>query len=140
MPSHSAKQAKVMSAIAHGWHPDKGSVAKIPVKVAREFHAADGKMNHKYGKGRPGEHGPDPVSRSVAAADVALVHTVAGKQMDNWLRHEPKASHGKDRAPPKMGAYPAPAAGAHGYGHAPDHRSGHLRMSGHSGAHRIGKK
>src|SRR5271154_488693 len=48
MPSHSVKQAKVMSAIAHGWKP-KGSVAKIPVKVANEFHAAD--AGHKYGKG-----------------------------------------------------------------------------------------
>src|SRR5882724_5804084 len=47
MPSHSVKQAKVMSAISHGWKPT-GSVAKIPVKVAKEFHAAD--AGHKYGK------------------------------------------------------------------------------------------
>lgn len=47
MPSHTTKQAKVMSAISHGWKPDKGSVAKIPVKVAKEFHAAD--AGHKYG-------------------------------------------------------------------------------------------
>ncbi len=46
MPSHSVKQAKVMSAIAHGWHP---SGLDIPVKVAQEFHAAD--AGHKYGKG-----------------------------------------------------------------------------------------
>src|SRR6266446_3137571 len=46
MPSHSVKQAKVMSAIAHGWHP---SGLDIPVKVAKEFHAAD--TGHKYGKG-----------------------------------------------------------------------------------------
>lgn len=37
-----------MSAIAHGWKP-KGSVAKIPVKVAKEFHSAD--VGHKYDKG-----------------------------------------------------------------------------------------
>lgn len=49
MPSSTTKQAKVMSAISHGWHPDKGSVAKIPVKVAEDFHAAD--KGHKYGKG-----------------------------------------------------------------------------------------
>jgi len=48
MPSSTTKQAKVMSAIAHGWKP-KGSVAKIPVKVAEDFHAAD--AGHKYGKG-----------------------------------------------------------------------------------------
>lgn len=46
MPSHNVKQAKVMSAISHGWHP---SDLDIPVKVARDFHAAD--AGHKYGKG-----------------------------------------------------------------------------------------
>jgi len=35
-----------MSAIAHGWHP---SDLDIPVKVAKDFHAAD--TGHKYGKG-----------------------------------------------------------------------------------------
>lgn len=47
MPSHSVKQAKVMSAIAHGWHP---AGLDIPVKVAKEFHQAD--KGHKYGAGR----------------------------------------------------------------------------------------
>lgn len=53
MPSSTVKQAKVMSAIAHGWHPSKGSVAKIPVSVAKEFHAAD--RGHKYGAKRGGK-------------------------------------------------------------------------------------
>lgn len=30
-----------MAAIAHGWRPKRGDVASIPVKVAKEFHAAD---------------------------------------------------------------------------------------------------
>lgn len=46
MPSRSRKQAKVMSAIAHGWHPT-GKAADIPVRVAKEFHAAD--AGKKYG-------------------------------------------------------------------------------------------
>lgn len=46
MPSRSVKQAKVMSAIAHGWRPS-GRAARIPVKVAKEFHAAD--AGKKYG-------------------------------------------------------------------------------------------
>ena len=137
MPSHSAKQAKVMSAIAHGWHPSKGSVAKIPQGVAAEFHAADGAMKHKYGKGRPGAGGPDPMERSVAAADVALVHTVAGKHMDNWLRHEPAGSHGRDRSPPKMGCYPADAETPDGFR---QRRDGKLRVSGDERAHRIGRR
>src|SRR5262245_44950609 len=48
MPSHSVKQARVMSAIAHGWRPT-GKAAGIPVSVAKEFHAAD--KGKKYGKG-----------------------------------------------------------------------------------------
>lgn len=48
MPSETPKQAKTMSAIAHGWRPT-GKAAKIPVKVAKEFHAAD--RGKKWGKG-----------------------------------------------------------------------------------------
>ena len=40
VPSKSPKQAKTMSAIAHGWKP-KGKAKGIPVKVAKEFHRAD---------------------------------------------------------------------------------------------------
>jgi hypothetical protein len=47
MPSSTDKQAKVMSAIAHGWKP-KGKAKGIPVKVAKEFHSAD--RGTKYGK------------------------------------------------------------------------------------------
>ena len=51
MPSTSEKQAKTMSAIAHGWKP-KGKAKKIPKKVAKDFHAAD--KGKKYGKGGKG--------------------------------------------------------------------------------------
>jgi uncharacterized protein YggE len=50
MPSTSAKQAKTMRAIAHGWHPDHGDVAKIPVSVAKEFEAADEAKKAKRNK------------------------------------------------------------------------------------------
>jgi len=56
MPSKSPEQAKTMSAIAHGWKP-KGSAKGIPVKVAKEFHAAD--------KGKKwGAKGPKPKGNS----------------------------------------------------------------------------
>lgn len=45
MPSKSAKQAHLMRAIAHGWKPPKKSGIKVPVKVAKEFVAADTEMN-----------------------------------------------------------------------------------------------
>jgi hypothetical protein len=42
MPSVSPKEERTMRAIAHGWKPPEGSdVAKIPVKVAKDFAAAD---------------------------------------------------------------------------------------------------
>ena len=152
MPSHTEKQAKVMSAIAHGWHPSQGSVAKIPVGVAKDFHAAD--KGRKYGKGRPGAWGPDPTERSVAAADVMLPHSSMGT-----LKNRSFHNQGFDRAPqnqphygkmgtpyrppgpespPKFGPYPAPASGADGYRHQARH--GHERLSGDPRAHRIGKR
>ncbi len=41
MPSVSPAQARLMAAIAHGWHPPASSGIHIPVKVAKEFNAAD---------------------------------------------------------------------------------------------------
>ena len=41
MPSVSPAQKRTMAAIAHGWHPPASSGIKIPVKVAKEFNAAD---------------------------------------------------------------------------------------------------
>lgn len=119
---------------------------------------------------RPGMGGPDPVERSVAAADVGLPHTAAGKHRDKgFVEYQPKIAHGMDRAPPKEGPYPAPLnpthrlvknkegglgnpvpweppthhverATSHGYGHREGQQHGHLRMSGDSRAHQIGKR
>jgi len=36
-----------MAAVAHGWKPPKESGIKVPVKVAKEFNAADAKMTAK---------------------------------------------------------------------------------------------
>ncbi len=47
MPSKSAKQRKFMSAAAH--NPAFARKAGVPVKVAKEFHAAD--RGKKYGAG-----------------------------------------------------------------------------------------
>ena len=49
MPSKSAKQAHLMAAIAHGWKPPKSSGFHVPVKVAKEFNAADKKKGKKKG-------------------------------------------------------------------------------------------
>ncbi len=52
MPSTTAKQAHLMAAVAHGWHPT--GMKGPPVSVAKEFHAADkkkGKFEHPRGHG-----------------------------------------------------------------------------------------
>jgi len=47
MPSKSPAQARLMAAVAHGWKPPKSSGIKVPVKVAKEFNAADAKRTTK---------------------------------------------------------------------------------------------
>jgi Family of unknown function (DUF6496) len=94
-------------------------------------------------KARPGHGGPDPIERSVAGPDVALPHQVAGRHYDGgFVEYLPKAAQNVDRAPAKLGAYPAPlpAHARHGYGHDATQHSGHLRNSGDPRAHRIGKR
>ena len=39
MPSKSAKQARLMRAVAHGWKPKRGKAP--PIAVAQEFMRAD---------------------------------------------------------------------------------------------------
>lgn len=46
MPSTSAKQARFMRAVAHGWKPDEGDAP--PVEVAREFMNEDEKRKRRF--------------------------------------------------------------------------------------------
>lgn len=120
-------------------------------------------------RARPGHGGPDPIERSVAAADVALPHQVAGRHRDEgFVEYLPHSAKNVDRAPKKHGPAPAPLnpthrlvkikespfeaqpweppthhverATAHGYGHREEQQHGHLRTSGDSRAHQIGKR
>lgn len=50
---------------------------------------------------------------------------------------EEKPSVIGERAPH---SFPKAKAGAHGFNHGVQKRDGHMRLSGHAGAHRIGKK
>ena len=58
MPSTTRKQARTMSAIAHGWRPPKSSGIKIPVKVAKEFVKADEGTGIIRPKGSAGKKPP----------------------------------------------------------------------------------
>lgn len=81
----------------------------------------------------PKEHGP-PVPEELAAEN-------------NFTDAEYKEAKKEDRefddssAPPKApSSFSRTPKATHGFGHPVSARDGHLRNSGHSGAHRIGKK
>ena len=65
-------------------------------------------------------------------ADVAGERRMAAKEPENEIH-----SSGHKRGVP---AFSNPPKTSHGFGHSANARDGHLRNSGHSGAHRIGKK
>jgi len=50
MPSKSPSQARLMAAVAHGWKPPASSGIHVPVKVAKEFNAADAAKAHATAK------------------------------------------------------------------------------------------
>ena len=77
MPSTSPEQKKTMSAIAHGWKPT-GSAANIPVKVAKEFHAADKRQSAVAGGSMssiPMTKGSPPQTASYATGGSVLGRT-----------------------------------------------------------------
>jgi|SRR6516162_1004334 len=101
MPSSSERQARTMSAIAHGWKP-KGKAKGIPVSVAKEFHAAD--KGKKYGKGRghnPGHHGHNENPRhhygveghNHRADNPGFEHPIHGNPGHHDLSHYTKDHH-----------------------------------------------
>lgn len=225
MPSHSVKQAKTMSAIAHGWEPT-GEAAGIPKKVAKEFHAADkGKKFGKGGKkgappassknydrsghfpgnpgfkreGKPpygeynaGAHAKQPHGKSIGNAPEFTGHKHGQDYQAELREHHGSGAGGSDMgkhhkevayvgeadrgtklvgeagfghhdqpAGKSLGAgrtdiaehhkghgmssvahsfRPPAANNSHGYGHGVGQRHGVLRMSGHSGAHRVGSR
>lgn len=125
MPSHSVKQAKTMSAIAHGWKP-KGKAAGIPVKVAKEFHAADAgkKYGHEkrapaVGKGeskpgydrsshRPGNPG-FPSTGKASSMGSGKVGNI-DKQHGSRLNEKTSMGHAKQPKGKSIGAAPEYAA------------------------------
>lgn len=89
MPSVSAKQAKLMSAIAHGWDPPMKNAPSM--KVAQDFHQAD----KRVGKYMHADGGKITAARAALAA---LEHRLptpqerlarAGSQLTDATGHDP---------------------------------------------------
>lgn len=148
MPIAGMSPPKVMQTEMHKFKAGElhsGSKSGPVVKSRAQAIAIGLSEARKAGKGassKPGLGGPDPRERSVAAPDVVLVHTAAGQGGRSFDAHMPMAARGMERGPRKLGPAPAPlrAEHSHGYRHDATQRQGHLRTSGHSGAHQIGKR
>ena len=150
VPSSSPKQAKTMAAIAHGWKP-KGKAAAIPVAVAKEFNAADnvkrasappaigpapkaGAGESKKGYDRSGHFKGNP---GFAEGKHVPGQSYHDEQKEHWGK---EADGGKSAPMPHVKqphTFPQ-ANNAHGY--TGPVRQGCYRLSGHPGAHRIGKR
>lgn len=144
MPIKGMSPPKVMQTEMHKFKAGElhsGSKSGPVVKSRKQAIAIGLSEARRAGGKRPGLGGPDPVGRSVAAPDVVLVHTVAG-QGGSFSHDLPASARGMERGPMKHGPAPAPlrAEHSHGYRHDATQRQGHLRTSGHSGAHQIGKR
>jgi hypothetical protein len=136
MPSKSVKQAKTMSAIAHGWRP-KGKAAGIPVQVAREFHAADVGKTYGPQKGTPmpmksqpkpregAGHVKQPQSsRGSVKTGVAAPHRVAVPEL---MAHGEGRSEGKNTEPVAGHEHGTPNFGM----------AAHHQRAGEGGPHRF---
>lgn len=119
----------------------------------------DGKTSHgmSIGGGKGAKHAHDALQQNIAGKGNASggkgEHESKLRSSDN-PRSDDKQPHGRGtgedshsgvesrsmehREPHRMGR--AHVEGAHGFGHGVDRRQGPLRMSGHKGAHRIGKR
>jgi hypothetical protein len=166
MPVKGMSPKKVVGTEMHKFkRGDLHSGSKNGPKVKKRSQAVAIAMSEARKAGQtprsPGEYGPDPVGRSVAAADVALPHPAHGmRRGDSFNMQAPSAfTYGdweyeqrvRDRshvaaplpeAPPKLGPYPAPAAdrGQGACGYRGERHEGHLRTSGDPRAHRIGRR
>ena len=64
-----------------------------------------------------------------------------GMTLEQWEKSAADKAHDAPNNPPSTASHNFPTArNAQSFGHGVDRRQGHLRMSGHPGAHRIGCK
>ena len=142
MPPRSEAQRRAMEAAAHG-HSTLG----IPKKVGKEFSNADpgGKLPEKkksvdrsaHWKGNPGF----PSSHESGSPPPKTYQSHESREQEvmgaGYKQHEAaeRASYGNG-SPHKFNA--PSTSNAHTIG--THRREGHLRMSGHKSAHRIGKR
>ncbi len=126
-----------MSAISHGWHPT-GEAAGIPVKVAKEFHAAD--AGKKYGHKKKGY---DRSSHHAGNPGFNRTEKVQSPPLQRSTSMEGNTNMGKDhkgysRSPhmdPNVGPKKSGKEGGEDGVHTGYHTSGEKK--GHGSSHRL---
>lgn len=136
---HEFRGGKLHSGSKHG---PKVKNPKQAVAIAMsESNQAKPEYNRKaHFKGNPG-FPSDPEAKSppqTYAAHEGREKEVMGAGYEEHERGERNPTRLGSNTPHKFTA--PPNSGSHSFGHAAHQRSGNLRMSGHSGAHRIGGK
>lgn len=113
----------------------RASSTPMPEKKSWENSGEDFMADHREAR-RRGQSADDyEGSARDRISDVAGQRRMDAKdyQADEYPTHEGGHSRGKS-------AFGNPPKNAHGFGHTSSNKDGHLRKSGHPGAHQLGKK
>lgn len=127
---------------------------KTPRTKAEKQNAVHEVMSEfKGGKLHSGSKEGPKVKNPKQAVAIALSESGQSKPSEPYAKHESReqevmgagykeheAAESKSYKPGGTAFSMPRASGAHGFGHSGGQRQGHHRMSGHPGAHRIGKK
>lgn len=124
----------------------KAKKSKNPAVKKRAVFAANAKKWHHGAKHatqphpetNPGYYDSEPHAPADKIADKPAYPTpTVGNRPSHIVPGAPGRFPGMGGQPHSMGK---PPMQSHGYGHLGSQRHGHMRLSGHSGSHRIGKK
>ena len=145
VPSKDFSSAKKESKAAGNGKPEKGSAAtakglpvpaaaSTPVETDKKYEgsAADWSQDYRGAKAK------GMTSEQYEGTAKDRIEDAAGQKRLNAddsdkVQHAPDYKKG-------VSAFSNTPKSAHGFGHPTSARDGHLRMSGHSGSHRLGKK
>jgi hypothetical protein len=113
----------------------KSSSAPMPEKKSWEGSTEDWMADHHEARRRGQKTEDYEDSARDRVSDVAGQMRMDAKGTEKNASEAPDAKHYRGKP-----AFANAPKNAHGFGHSSSSHDGHLRNSGHSGAHRIGKK
>lgn len=113
--------------------------AKVRAKVHAKYPSIGKSASQPHPETNPGFYDTEPHAPANKIADKPNIQNASlGNETPKMVPHSPGRFDGLGGSPHHFG-HP-PAGSTHGFGHAQAMKVGHIRLSGHSGAHRIGKR